>query len=390
MNHGAPATIDAIDPLGTLNRDRYVRVAKIMHDIELYEPHIGGNPQQDVAIYYSYDALFDMADNGKPMIQALYNFQPGKDFGSPSAHRNGALATAHHLMDHNLPFSVITRKNLAELNRYQIVILPNMVIIHPDEIAAFRAYVEGGGSLYLSKQTSLVDYEGHLQGNFLLSDLAGVNYLGKTSELLTYVAPVADCASLFEPFNAQYPVTLRSTQIKVKVHPGTRTIATVTLPYTDPRGTPFAAILTDPPGSPTDYPAVVLNHYGKGKVLYAAGPLEIWDYDSQVQVFRNLLGLLQTRPFAFESDAPKPVEITLFDQPERSRFTVNLINFPPDLPPVPVSDIHVRVWLNGRTPARLVELPGAEELLYTVRDGWAEFIAPRLDSYLMLALEYRS
>ena len=107
-----------------------------------------------------------------------------------------------------------------------------------------------------------------------------------------------------------------------------------------------------------------------------------------MQVFRNLLGLLQTRPFAFESDAPKPVEITLFDQRERSRFIVNLINFPPDLPPVPVNDIHVRVWLNGRTPARLVELPGAEELLYSVRDGWAEFIAPRLDSYLMLALEY--
>ena len=388
LNGGAPATIDAIDPLGTLNRDRYVRMAPVQKDLIAYESQVGGEPRRDVAIFYSYDSLFDMADNGKPMIQAKYTFEPGRETKTPDAHRNGARTTARNLMDLNLPFGVITRKNLDELNKFQIVILPNMVMIHPDEIEAFRAFVEQGGSLYLSKLTSLVDYDGHLQPNFLLSDLAGVDYVGETGELTTYVSPTEEFAGLFGGFNADYPVTLHNTQVKVKAREGAKTVATITLPYTDPRGTPYAAILTDPPGNPTDYPAVVLNRYGKGKVLYAAGPLETWTYETQVQVFRNLLGLLENRPLVFETDAPKPVEVTLFDQPDRSRFVLHMINFPAEMPPVPISDIKLRVWMEGRTPTQVVSLPGGEPLDFAVQGDHVEFTAPKLESYLMLGIDY--
>ena len=391
MNHGSPAFIDAIDPVGTINPDRYRRAAPVMHEVEKYEPHIGGRFCQDVGIYFSYDSLYDLADNGKPVMKAMYNFEPGKDFGGPTSHRNAAINTSRMLTQYNIPYGVITRKHLADLKRYQIVILPNVVTLTDEEMAAFRDFVSAGGSLYASKYTSLVSQSGERQQDFLLADLFGVSFEGETDEVLTYVSPAPESAILFEGFSAQYPVTLRSTQTKVRAKGDVTVLATVTLPYTDPRGTPYTAILTDPPGRPTNFPSVVLNSYGKGKVMYSAGPLEIWDYDPQLDVFRNLIGLLQTRPFAFESDAPKPVEITLFDQPDRSRFVVNLINFPPDLPPIPVTDIQVRVRIGDeRHPVRVVRLPEGQDLLSTVRDGWVEFTASRLESYLMLAVEYAS
>jgi len=388
MNHGAPAFIDALDPMGRMDAKRYQRAGVVLREVEPYEPHIGGQFRQDVAIYFSYDAVFDMKDNGKPVMDAMYNFEPGKDYGSREAHRNAAIHLARILAQYNIPFGVITKKQFADLSQYQIIIVPNMALITDEERAAFMRYVEAGGSLYVSKSTSIIDERGNLQSNFLLSELIGADYMGETQEVMTYVAPTAGHEHLFETFSAEQPVTVRGTQLMVRAHAGTETVATVTLPYTDPKGTAYAAILTDPPGITTDYPSVLLHPYGKGRVMYAAGVIEGWDYDPQMDVFHNLLGLLQTRPFAFETDAPKAVEVTLFDQPERSRFVVHLINFPAELPPVPIYDIKLSIRLDGHTAVRVTQIPSGDTIAHTVVGDRVAFSAPRLDSYLMLAVEY--
>ena len=85
------------------------------------------------------------------------------------------------------------------------------------------------------------------------------------------------------------PSRSRDTQLQVTAHPGAEVLATVTLPYTDPTGTRYASILTDPPGIPTDHPAIVLNRYGRGRVIYSAGVIERWQHDTQQAVFVNLV-----------------------------------------------------------------------------------------------------
>ena len=42
-------------------------------------------------------------------------------------------------------------------------------------------------------------------------------------------------------------------------------------------------------------------------------------------------------PFSFEVDAPAAVEVTLFHQPDKRRFIVNLVNEQEEAPPIPVS-----------------------------------------------------
>jgi hypothetical protein len=160
------------------------------------------------------------------------------------------------------------------------------------------------------------------------------------------------------------------------------------LPYTDPSGSRYASILTDPPGIETEYPAIVLNHYGQGKVLYAAGVLEIWEHDSQQAGLVNLLRLLASRPFYYETDAPKSVEITLFDQQDQQRYVLHLLNYQQELPNIPIYDLRCRVRLAGNNLRRLVSLPDEVPVRYRVRGDHAEFTVPRLQDYVVLALNY--
>jgi hypothetical protein len=389
MNGGALAFIDAVDPLGTINPQHYEMAGRVFNQLEQYESYMGGQPIRDVGIFFSMDALFDLAENGSSTSPARYIGDPLKTASTPTAHRNAAISAARNLVCSHIPYGVVTRANLGELSRYQVIVLPNVVMLAEEEIRALKAYVAAGGSLYASKNTSLVSIDGHRQANFMLADLFGIAYEGETPEVLTYVSPSSGHESLFSPFSAQYPSTLRDTQVLVKAQPGAEILATITLPFTDPKGTRYASILTDPPGASTSYPAIVLNRYGKGKVIYAAGTLETWEHDSQRPIFINLLRLLATRPFAIESNAPKSVEMMLYDQPEHDRCVLNVLNFQAELPNIPVEGTSVQVNLLGNSPQRAALMPGGAELSSTIQEACIEFVLPRLETFALVTIEYR-
>jgi hypothetical protein len=387
-NQGAMVFIDAIDPLGTVNPNNYLKAGRVFRELEQYEKYAGGSYCQDVGIYYSFESAFDMAENGRDVLSAGYNFEPGRRSLSATAHPHAAVGLAKAMLWNHIPYGVITKKNLRELGNYRIVALPNAVMLDREEMEAIREYVRAGGCLYASKHTSFLSAEGCRQSDFLLSELLGVSYEGETDEIVTYVAPEEEAGDLFGEFTKQYPVTLQDTQLKVRAHPGAKVLATVSLPYTDPKGTRYASILTNPPGISTEYPSVVLNACGKGKVLYSAGVIESWDYESQRTVLGNLFRLLSPGPFRYETDAPGPVEITMFEQEEQKRFIFNIINFQSELPNIPVGGIRLRIRLEGRKPGKLTVLPGGTELEYGVRQDGIETVLPVLHTFMMLQLTY--
>ncbi len=387
-NNGSMVFIDAIDPKGTVNKKNYLKAGNIFRDVEKYEQYAGGQYCQDVAIYYSFESLFGMEENGRDVISAAYNFLPGRRKLGMSAHNNASLGLAGALVQNHIPYGVITKKDLADLGRYSVIALSNVVMLDDEEINALKEYVRAGGSLYASKYTSLITVDGHKQDNFLLSELFGVSFEGETGEKLTYVAPVKDAEEYFGDFNSDYPYTVPDTQLKVRLNPGARALATITLPYTDPTDTRYSSILTDPPGIPTSHPAVVLNEYGKGKVMYSAGTIESCDYETQKLVIGNLIRLLSAKPFFFTADAPKPVEITMFDQPDNKRSIINAVNYQRELPNLPVRNIRLKIRLDGRKPRKLSVLPDGSELEFAVCEDQVEVVLPELNTFMMLELSY--
>ncbi len=371
--------IDSVDPVGTINPLVYQRMGRIFEETQACEPWLGGDLQQDVGIYLSTRSKGNFADNGTPVSAA-------GDLHSRAPHVEAALGACEALIEHNIPWGVITRADLDRLDRHKIVVLPNVLMMDAEECAAFREYVRNGGRLYASRYTSLVTSDGHFLEDFMLADVFGAQFAGESLESFTYIAPAPGHEPLFgEGYSHSHPPGLEDSQIRIVARPEAQVPGELVLPWTDPADPwRFASIHNNPPGRYTGQPAITHNRYGAGQAIYVGGDIE--SSENCREVFINLLQRLGAT-WSFGSDAPKAVEITLFHQPEESRWLINLINFQQALPNIPVRDIEVRLRVPQQA-LRLVQRPAGRELPFERHDDGVSFTLPELETFAMLTLEY--
>ncbi|MCE2488762.1 MAG: beta-galactosidase trimerization domain-containing protein [Anaerolineae bacterium] len=371
--------IDSVDPVGTINPLAYQRMGRIFEETQACEPWLGGELQQDVAIYVSTESKGDFADNGKSVGEAA-------DLHSRAPHVEAALGACQALIEHNIPWGVITRNDLDRLDRHAMIVLPNVLMMDAQECAAFREYVRGGGKLYASRYSSLVTSDGHYLEDFMLADVFGAQYAGETVESFTYIAPAPGHEPLFgEGYSRSHPPGLDDRQIRIVARPEAQVPGELVLPWTDPADPwRFASIHNNPPGRFTGQAAILHNYYGAGQAIYVAGDIE--SSENCHDLFINLLLRMQPA-WSFASDAPRAVEISLFHQPDESRWLINLINFQQALPNIPAREIQVRLRVPQR-PLRLLQQPAGRELPFESHGDGVSFTLPELETFAMLTLEY--
>lgn len=143
-----PLFIHAVDPQGTLREAVYERIRPVYAEVEQLGPWLGGEPLEDVAVYYSDYSKMSFADNGLTPDEAR---RESADY----PHRTALLGVCRKLQRAHIPFGVVTRQRLDLLPRYRVLVLPNVLRLSHEEIAAVRDYVANGGRLYASRYTSL-------------------------------------------------------------------------------------------------------------------------------------------------------------------------------------------------------------------------------------------
>jgi hypothetical protein len=183
-----------VDPGGQVNAAAADRIRRTFAAVQPYEQHLGGVPVEDVGVYFSDASRMNFAENGVALRQAAR--------GSPIDYPHllavsGAcrvLAAAHQ------PFGVVTRRQLGDLGRYRVLILPNVLRMDPEEADAVRDYVHHGGRLYASRYTSLTSTDGTRCRDFMLGDVFGCHFAGTESGPIVYLTPVtADAAATIAP-----------------------------------------------------------------------------------------------------------------------------------------------------------------------------------------------
>ncbi len=385
-HNGAFFFIDAIDPIGTQNRKVYERMGDIFQRSQAYEPYLGGEMCQDIAVYFSLDAKMDFDDSGKPANLS----------GRKMPHLDAALGAARTLREKHIPVGVISKNNLEDTSAYRVIVLPDVLVISEEEAQALSRFVARGGALYASGQSDLT----------YLSDLFGVETEGLTPETVTYITPTPQGKHLLPDIDAAFPLSIigattslggsadtkgvgSGRQVKAHAKNARDVMATLTLPYTDPSETKrMASIHSDPPGLATDYASVICRRHGGGRVIWVAAPIEAADQEPHKSVFVHMVRTLADGPLSFEIDAPPAVEMTLFHQPDKKRYIVSLINEQELLPPVPVFNVAVRLRLDGRRAERALLLPDEVPLTIAMKGDYAEVIVPELRIFEMLALDY--
>ncbi len=378
-NGGAFFFIDAMDPEGTMNERVYETMGEIFKDSKEYEKYIGGEICADVAIYSSNNSFIDLDDNGKkvkPVPDPIFTKE------TLPAHISASVSATRVLKEHHIPYTVISKKNLRDLNRYQVLVLSGVVMMDNEEEIAIQEWINSGGKLYFS---SFAPVE-------FIARLLDMEYEGMTKENVTYIYPTQSGSFLIEETkNGSTPVTILKPQFKVKLNKKTDIFATIGLPFTDPANSKrFASIHSNPPGKNTSYPSIVYSKYGRGDIIWASTPIEIMPsgYETQNNIFVEMINFLAKEPMAFCSDASPYVEFTLFHQKEKSRFLLNFINLQENIPIIPLHNIKVNVNTKGKKILNVSLLPDEKVLDFEAHDNNIIITIDYLDVYKSVLIYY--
>ena len=385
--------IDAIDPAGTVNPGVYERVGRVFSATEPYESFVGGEPVEDIAVYFSWHSQMNFAENGTLLSSVGL---PARTWPHLEAVRGAcrALQRAH------VPFGVITRKQLGALDRFRAIVLPNVSRMDRKEVDALRAYVRNGGRIYASRYTSLVDTGGEQHRDFMLADVFGVAYEREEAGAFVYLRPsdaalaqsiapqkFLSCGVTNEPFGPPRPLCGIP---RLKPAPAGRILAALTVPYGYPaRGNvldhKWASIHSSPPWDDLDAPMIVRNDFGSGRAVYSTAGIEALEGEAAEQAFVGLVvtGLLNGR-LSFTAKTHPSVWMSVFDQRDRQRMMASFLNYQSELPPAPVP---VRFSIRppaGRRFKGLRVVPQGRAVPFRIGEGGA--LEAELESIELLAM----
>ena len=397
--HSAFLFIDAIDLVGTVNPAVYERIHDIYADTARYEAYLGGEPVEDIAIYFSSESKMDFAENGAALSEV-------HTWNNKYPHAVAVRGVCRILQQAHMPFGVITRKQLPELRQYKVVVLPNVLRMNEHEAKAFRDYVRRGGKLYASRYTSLTETKGVRHPDFMLSDVFGCHFaaddLGEVAYLKlrnrsvsSWIAP-QDYVSLFPeiPANLSQREELHANVLRLATKAEGKVLATLTVPYGSPaRGTVFdwnwASIHSSPPWEDTRCPVIVSNDVGKGRVIYSATDIESLDSEVNARLFLGLLRSLIDGPLSYSAEAHPAVWMSVFHQPDKNRLVVSFLNYQAQLPAIPISRIPFTLRPpEGMKFARLTQVPeGTPVEFVTDARGTLRAEAKDLTVFQMLVAE---
>lgn len=382
--------IDAIDPVGTLNRPVYDRIASVFRKMEPYEKFLGGTLAADVAIYVSSESRFDERENGRDAGSfVLRSDNMASEFAGQ--HMTAVMGAAQSLQESHIPYAVVTRRNLDGLKKYRVLVLPNVLAMSDAEIRAVRRYVKEGGVVYASGNTSLLSETGPARDNFGLADVLGVSALGRMEYSLVFIAP--SDRKMKRVIAPQEHLIHKGGCVPVRARRTARVLAAIHHPwYPENEGTvlepSFSSIHSTPPALDPAGPAITWNRFGKGRACYSAAPLEAEGQGINRLFFARLIRDLLGRPLPVEADAPSFVEITAFEKPEERRLNLSLISLRQKEEPVPCAGlVRVRPGKKRRVAAVRM-LPGRKRVPIRAIPGGIEFAFRDFETFALFELEY--
>lgn len=357
-HHGAPFIIDAMDPVGTLDRRVYEQIGRVFAKTQPYEPYLVGEPIEDVAIFYPTTGRFSTAGNEVDCLVA-------------SIELSRTLASFH------VPYGILANNRLDRCKNYKMIFAPQVAGLNDSAREVLCGYVRNGGTLYLSGGEEPA----------LLKELLGADFEGYTETIHTYLAPRPEYEELMSGFNEKYPMTFKYKLPKVQVGESDKVTvaARLALPYSkadDPRA--FSSIHSNPPGEITDYAGLVLASYGKGRVIFCAAPAEADQRTQYRDMMHRILEMgLPASEWSLFADARRQVE--LFGYRTEKGYSISFVDLLFDDEHIPTEPFTITLRLQeGEAVESVKLLPSGEALPFEVQDGVLTFQTPKTELFAML------
>jgi hypothetical protein len=234
----------------------------------------------------------------------------------------------HALIEARMPFEMLHDRTLDKADRFKLLLLPNIAALSNDQCQQIRQFVERGGSVLATYETSLFDENGNRRPDFGLAELFGVSWR-KTLD-----GPIPNSYLRVEEGARNHPLMKGLEDAQLLIH-GTYQLDVRPVAPFDP---PVLTAIPQYPSLPmeknmwglkkTDVAGVFLRRFGKGRVIYFPWDIDrvYWEVmvDDHGRLLRNAID------WALDEEPPVTVsgqgvlDVTVWKQ--KSSMTVHMVN----------------------------------------------------------------
>ncbi len=268
-------------------------------------------------------------------VAVVYSQQTDQKYGGKpwqENKRDHALGVYQLLVEDRMPFDMVNDKLLDQehLKPYKLLILPNIAALSDEQCEQLRQFVQRGGSIVASFETSLYNEEGIPRNNFGLSDVFGVSYANNVEGPMknSYLRLKSDPQTKnFHPVLKDLEDAYRiiNTVYQVNVKPNENFPSPVTLIPTYP-DLPMEDVY--PRVGETDTRELYLKAFGNGRVAYIPGDIErsYWQImsDDHGKLLRNTIRWALNEEAIVDVKGPGILDVVPWKQ--KNSLTVHLVN----------------------------------------------------------------
>jgi hypothetical protein len=276
--------------------------------------------------------------NLRPLARVglVYSQQSAWFYGGEQAREKidePALGIYEALVEARIPFEMVHDRcfDADHLAPFRTLILPNIAALSDEQCASLRAFVERGGGLVATYETSLYDEWGVRRKDFGLASLFGASYAGKLQEnmLNSYLSLEKDPSTnsihpLLRGFEDAGRIINAVNQVDV-TPAGSNQFAPLRVVPSYP-DLPMESVFTRP--GIAHPPGVFMQQVGKGRVVYFPGDIDrtfwqVLDVDHG-KLLRNAVEWATNEPPSVTVEGKGILDVAVWEQ--ENSMTLHLVN----------------------------------------------------------------
>jgi hypothetical protein len=331
-----------------------------------------------------------IAPIGVVMGQRTHLFHTPPAGSTMQQHVNGMYAA---LLEGRFLFDFVHEDRLTAdaLSKYSALVLPNVALLSDDQCRQIRAFVDAGGSLLATFQTSLFTERNDRRPDFGLADVFGIrkagDIVGTTGN--GYMGRIERPHDILRGFTGTHVIP--GAEYRVPLAPIDGAVLTVVPGYVA-----YPPELSYPEQPRTTEPAMVVREKGRSRLVYFPGDVDrtMWrsGHADLMRLLQNAIrwvaggnqpvgiegeGVIET--FAWETSAGFAVHLLNYTNPAMHKGTLRAL--------YPIGAQRVRFALPPERRVTRVELLKAEaDVPFKILDGALTFAIPRVVDYEIAAI----
>jgi hypothetical protein len=315
---------------------------------------------------------------------------------APRASADHETGFYHALVEARIPFEMVDPDQFdsPDLARFKVLALPNLVNLSDAQCTRLKAFVESGGGLVATHETSLADGQGRPRADLGLADLFGASFAGHVIERQqnAYLNLEDHSHPLLAGLEDAGRIIHGVKRVEIRTAPGLRAPLMTVPTYPD---LPMEEVYVR--DAATHIPGVMLRTPGAGRVVYFP-----WDIDRTFwEVLNRDHGIVLANAvrWAANEDQPLQVEgpglldVSLWQQ--QSSLTAHLVNLSNPMAMtgafreiLPIGPQILRIKLPEGAQAKAVHFLVTEAAAEWHQTGpWLQTTTPPIDLHEVVAVD---